>query len=224
MTKNSWDTDQLNANGELLIGNGSSLPTAGTLTQGTNCTITNGANSITIAASGSAGMTLISTATASSSATIEFTGLTSTYFMYKIIFSNLLPASNSTLYLRTSTNGGSTWDSGASNYNWRYMQTTVAGSTTASGNSSDSQIEILSSLSSAANEQSCGIIDIYNPLATGYCRMIMYGHRFGSATNQTTQHGGAARLAAADVDAIQLLMSTGNIATGTFKLYGLAAS
>jgi hypothetical protein len=35
---------------------------------------------------------------------------------------------------------------------------------------------------------------------------------------------GATRQSAADVDAIQFLFSSGNISTGTFKLYGLSAT
>ena len=45
------------ANGQLLIGNGSSAPTIATLTAGAGISVTNGSGSITIAATGSGGLT-----------------------------------------------------------------------------------------------------------------------------------------------------------------------
>jgi hypothetical protein len=53
-TNNSWNTPALLTNGQLLIGDTSTgFPLAATLTQGTGITITNGAGSITIAATSS---------------------------------------------------------------------------------------------------------------------------------------------------------------------------
>jgi len=75
-------------NGQLLIGNttGNTL-TKSTLTAGTGITITNGAGSISIAASGgSPAMTLISTLTASSNTTLSWTGLT--LKTYLLVFTN----------------------------------------------------------------------------------------------------------------------------------------
>ena len=62
-------------------------------------------------------MVLISTATASNSASVSFTGLTSQYDEYEIQFTSVLPQTDAAaLCLRTSTNGGSSYDSGASDY------------------------------------------------------------------------------------------------------------
>ena len=51
-TNNVTNQPELTTNGQLLIGSTGVAPVASTLTAGTNVTITNGAGSITIAASG----------------------------------------------------------------------------------------------------------------------------------------------------------------------------
>ena len=54
-TVNATNTPQLTTNGQLIIGSTGALPVASTLTAGTNISITNGAGSITIAATNSDG-------------------------------------------------------------------------------------------------------------------------------------------------------------------------
>src|SRR3990167_8133940 len=68
-------------------------------------------------ASGAGNWIKISSATASASATINFTGLTNTYSTYVVTISNLAPATDATtLWMRTSTDGGASYDAGASDY------------------------------------------------------------------------------------------------------------
>ena len=52
-TNNSTNTPQLTTNGQLIIGHTANVPSVSTLTPGTGISITNGAGSITIAATGS---------------------------------------------------------------------------------------------------------------------------------------------------------------------------
>jgi hypothetical protein len=57
------------------------------------------------------GITLISSQTASASASISFTsGITSTYKAYKFVFSNMHPASDGGFQLNFSTDGGSNYN------------------------------------------------------------------------------------------------------------------
>jgi hypothetical protein len=66
---------------------------------------------------------LIETQTASSSATIDFV-LPSGYSKFEIVFADIVPATdNAAFWLRTSTDGGGTFDSGASDYAWHYTFT-----------------------------------------------------------------------------------------------------
>lgn len=54
-TNNSTNTPQLTVNGQTFIGSAGNNPVAATLTPGTGISVTNGAGSITISSSGSAG-------------------------------------------------------------------------------------------------------------------------------------------------------------------------
>lgn len=54
-TINSTNTPQLTTNGQIIIGSTGAFPVAATITAGTNITITNGAGSITIAATNEPG-------------------------------------------------------------------------------------------------------------------------------------------------------------------------
>jgi len=131
--------------GKVLIGSGAGRPAAANITGDSNVTITNGTNSIEVSSAATGGaLTKISTATASTSASIDFTGLTSSYFLYIIRYSNLQPATDATtLILRTSTDGGSSYDSGASDYSWSLFQANESGSESGSADTADSSITVL---------------------------------------------------------------------------------
>ena len=73
-TNNATNTPQLTSNGQTFIGSAGNNPVAGTLTAGTGISVTNGAGTITIANSGSAGW--VDQATASVTRAVN-TGYTS---------------------------------------------------------------------------------------------------------------------------------------------------
>jgi len=216
--------------GKVLIGSGAGRPAAANITGDSNVTITNGTNSIEVSSAATGGaLTKISTATASTSASIDFTGLTSSYFLYIIRYSNLQPATDATtLILRTSTDGGSSYDSGASDYSWSLFQANESGSESGSADTADSSITVLGvaggsdEMGSGANEMGCGNIYIFNPSAAKYSFVFCQGTYFNEATQLITNYSGGYRISAADVDAVQLLMDAGNISIGDFVLYGVS--
>lgn len=233
MTQNAWDTDFPNANGEILIGSGSGRALAANITGDANISITNGSNSITVdnnASAGSGGLVLISTATASTSSSINFTGLSSTYIAYLIYFLNVAPASDAvTFCMRTSTDNGSSYDSGASDYSYNAVSTT-AGGRNLTVNLNNSYMLIAGPASSpwelgnASNEKLNGYLVLYNPSATTYTQAqgqcVYYSEGAVSVhTNLVNM-----RKSAADVDAITFFMDSGNISSGDFILYGFTAS
>lgn len=227
MTQNAWDTGAPITNGQLMIGSSSGQPSAATLTAGSaNLTITNGAGTSTIATvSGNGDWEKITSSTASSSATIDFTGLSSTYLAYRIVISNLQPASDGVNFnLRTSTDNGLNFDAGASDYQWCKIVTTTSGDSD-DVDTADSAIEIvgLGSLGSNTNEKcNCDIL-IFNPSATKFTKVIFVSHFFNTSTTRESQQGGGYRQSTTAIDAIRFLMSSGNIATGNFVLYGMKA-
>jgi len=171
--------------------------------------------------------TKLATATASASATIDFTGLTSSYNAYLVVLSNIAPATNAVdLWLRTSADGGSTYDSGASNYEWGGFTVTGSAATATGGSTGDNKIKlggIAATLGNGANQESGGHVLIYKPSASSFCRMNWQISCVRSDASVDHIYGGGSRLSAAAVNAIRFLMSSGNIASGTFDLYGLAA-
>lgn len=100
-------------NGQIPIGSTGVDPVLNTITAGSGISVTNGAGTITIAATGvpGGGLTLIQSQTASGVASLNFiTGITNTYRNYFIICDNLSSATSSnSLFVQLSTNGGSSY-------------------------------------------------------------------------------------------------------------------
>jgi len=173
-------------------------------------------------AAGGGAMELISTGTASSSATIDFTGLSSTYFAYVVYMSNVVPVTNSVNFImRTSTNNGSSYDSGASDYKYVGSRTSYSSGPTPSitGSAADSSIEIYPTMSNTSTDAGSFCLTIYNPSLANTGRISWEG-----TASTSDRYGSGIRNTAADIDAIRFLMSSGNISTGTFKLYGIKAA
>jgi hypothetical protein len=172
------------------------------------------------------GWELISSATASSDATIDFTGLSSSHKIYRVVLTDIVPASDGfSLNVRTSTDGGSTFDAGASDYAYYYQYhgLTVADDTLVGRNTGTTNMFIANSLGTSANESLSGYFDIYMPSEATYTKCAYQVVMGLSTGDQYLFFGSNIRLSAADVDAIRFLMSSGNIASGTFTLYGLKA-
>ena len=161
------------------------------------------------------GITFLASATASASATVEFTSLIdSTYNMYLIVWEDVKPATdNVDFHFRTSSDGGVSFDSGASDYSY-YLETSGTLGATFIKLSSGSR------LGNDTNEKADGFMFLMNPSAASYTTLHSQCMYLGVTTNFIKAQVSGIRNSAADVDAIQFLMSSGNIASGTFKLYG----
>jgi hypothetical protein len=168
--------------------------------------------------------TLIATETASASSALNFTGFNSTLYRdYKLVLSNILPAtSGDILWLRTSSNGGSSYDSGASDYAWGWAGVSAGAGAVTGNDTADAQIAISRASGNSANQGFFGEINLISPVTAQYCNAIWQVNHIESASSRfTAVTGGGSRLAAADVDAVRLLFSTGNIASGVVQFYGL---
>ncbi len=166
---------------------------------------------------------LVATTAASSSATIAFTGLTTSYEIYKVIISNLIPQTTNThLRLQFSANNGSSYQTGATAY--FYCGSNMDQGATASwnnGNPSYIQLDHTGiSTTANANTWEITFIETATSLTDNGCS---WQGRYLDATG-TFQIGvvGQGRYNGTQAtNAIQFLMSSGNISSGTFKLYGL---
>lgn len=165
---------------------------------------------------------LIASATASSSATVDFTGLTSSYVAYRIVGAYVKPATdNVDMYFRTSTDGGSSYAASATDYEYSGHVIDSAGSQSTFGSAGAAQITMWDNQGNAAGESGSFTLDIFNPSAADHVTVVWVSNFAGATTVQQWQTGGGRRDAAADVDAIRFLYSSGNVASGEFRLYGM---
>jgi len=229
MTKNAWDSPLPTANGQLLIGQDSGPPAWATLTAGTGTSISNTAGGATINFDDALqDFELIATVTASGASEVTFTGLSSTYDTFWISFQGVQPTNDAEImYLRTSTDNGSTYDSGASDYAWSSSGTNDGGTIDPEGSSADTQISLAGDQSSeelgnSTNETLSGNLTIYNPLDTQWTKFNFNFTYLDLSGDSNSLTGGGARLSTADVDALRIFMATGTI-NGLFKLYGFKA-
>lgn len=172
--------------------------------------------------------TLLQQGIASASATIDFVFDNNTeYLAYKILIYNLRPATDAVnLLMRTSTDGGSTYDAGASDYGWvnSNRDYTTTATSNGDGDNADTAIQLNDDgfpLGNAANEISEFEILINRAQTPRFISCIYTGVTTDAASVRYSQTGSGTRLASADVDAIRFLMSSGNITSGVFNLFGM---
>jgi len=177
----------------------------------------------TPAAGGS--LTLISSVTASGSASVNFTsGITSTYDTYVVYGEGIVPAEDDReLYIRTSTDGGSSFDNSSGNYNWiinEYETGSYAGSNSASDASGRM---VVAGIGNASGESINFKMYIHAP-SNAALQTFMDGEVVFMRATGVMRHNrfGVRRISAADVDAIQFIMGSGNITSGRFSLFGIA--
>jgi hypothetical protein len=169
------------------------------------------------------GRKLLATKTASASATLDFTEFNNAvYRRYEFEFDDILPAtSGEDFILRTSTNAGSSYDAGASDYRWSYGGTTNS-ATYVSASSGDTAIEICGLVSSAAGDFGvCGELELM-ACKTGRRTLSKSFVVYESSSNVTVQlTGGGTRLATQDTDAVRFLFTAGAITSGTIRMFGI---
>lgn len=168
------------------------------------------------------GNILLQTKTASSSATIDFTSvIDSTYKKYLIECINVIPASDAILYLRYSTDNGGSYP--VSGYNYHMDISTMQADTYLGINSTSAvAIFLTGTIESSGYQGYCGSISLYNPSSATPKSCVTTGCIVNSSGDVANASGaGSAFSITAPVTAIRFLMSTGNIASGTFKLYGV---
>lgn len=172
------------------------------------------------AAGGGGGLVPISKVTASADSAIDIS-LTGGYSAYRLMIRDLIPSSSARdLLIRTSTDSGSTFDSGSANYYYTYFY--QAGSSSGAGNTGTSILMVKSIKDSTALDALYGWIDIFPSDGThGTYFRGSFGYEFSSSYPASSMGTGSRRDATAITD-IRLFMSVGNIDSGEFHLYGVA--
>lgn len=186
--------------------------------------VTTSASGSTVTINGGGGggtWTLLQTQTASSSAYIEFTAnITSSYRLYVFLLENVIPDDSSAdnfFYVRLSSNNGSTYYTGASDYGWEYHSNDLLGT---GRDASDPQIRIGMADSYDAGSNVSGTVWLLKPSDVQRCKMyssIVCGKLIAFTNGASCLNYEVA------VNAIKFYFAIGNISTGTFRLYGVAA-
>jgi len=175
---------------------------------------------------------LISTQTASGSASISFTGIDSTYDVYQFEFINIHPATNSAYFqVNLSIDNGS-------NYNVTKTTTYFHAYHNEAGDDSALEYDAARDLAQSTsyqdisyqtgndNDQSAsGTLQLFNPSSTTFVKHFItninsYSDVSGTDYTINTYVGGYGNTTSA-VDAIQFKMSSGNIDAGIIKMYGI---
>jgi hypothetical protein len=195
--------------------------TSGAITLAANAVA--GTNTLTLpAATGTLGMVLISSQTANSSSTIDFTSISNnTYSAYKVIADNIVCSVNGTsILMRVSV--GSSFQTG-SVYGHRTYRWVAAGAAP-SGSNSDTAIYISPSGDTMSNSSTNGNsfeLTAFNQAQTNTYKRYVWSFD-GLCSDQLTAAGGAYYLSTSNaVDGFRFFMSSGTFVTGTFKLYGI---
>ena len=162
---------------------------------------------------GQGGLVLLSTMTASNSTTIDFVGImTSAYKNYQLFFNNVVPVTNNTV-LRMLYGSGSSFSSSGYNAGCRYVASNSSSFAVIS-DPSQTYIPLTNTVSSTAGQGASGFINIYN-IGSGLNPSINGLSTWSGFT------GWFADESHSNINSIRFLMSSGNISSGTFSLYGV---
>ena len=176
------------------------------------------------------GMTLISEQTASGSATIDFTsGIDDTYDKYVFKFYDIHPATDSQYFsFQGSTNGGSTYATTvtttdfAAYHNESDSASGLGYETGADQAQGTAFIKISNTVGNGADESCVGYLNLYNPSSTTFVKHFINRSQTYQATDYSVDEYKAGYFnTTSAINAVQFKFLSGNIDSGTIKMYGV---
>jgi hypothetical protein len=184
---------------------------------------------ITALANVSEGITLISSQTASASASISFTtGIDATYKAYKFVYVNINPATDNTNFtFNMSTDSGSNYNVTKTTTIFRAYHDeadtiTEVGYRSTEDLAQSTAFQILAlSIGSGADESVSGSMQLFNPSSTTYVKHFIANNNAYYFANYSMDNfiAGYGNTTSA-VNAVRFQMSSGNF-DGTIYLYGI---
>ena len=199
-------------------------------------------NATTIADAGAFSVSLgsmvhIKTVTASNAATVSFVHgsssvvLDSTYPIYKFEFINMHPITTNRIFSVGFRDGSTDYDATKTTTSFRSIHTENDDTASVAYTANDdiaqgTGFQSLANGVGAGNDESLsGEMYIFNPSSTTFVKHFIATVNFYEDANMSVQHftSGYCNVTAA-IDAVQFKMSSGNIDSGIFKLYGIKDS
>ena len=216
---------------------GNNLTTGGVFTADAvnNTSVTNVTDFTSVPGGGS--LKLLSTQTASASATISFTsGIDSTYDSYVFKFYNIHPATDNTYFtFQTSTDGGSNYNTTTTSTCFKAFRSEASGTTVGlnrefayRGDSDQAQGTAFQRFHGDGgigndNDQNGAFnLQIFNPSSTTFVKHYIINASVSTAADYLVNSYVAGYFnTTSAIDAIQFKMSSGNIDDGIIKMYGV---
>ena len=171
------------------------------------------------------GETLLAPPTAaSSSSSVDFTGLDSTYVDYSVLFQDVkLATDNVDFWFRNSIAAS------FATANYFHVRLGVESATPdkfAGSSSSDAKMVLDSSLGNDTGERINGSLRIFNPSQTTYPKAVIWDITGVSAGGVYRRAWGFGRYTGANgaIDGLRFMASSGNIESGNFYLFGRRAA
>jgi hypothetical protein len=184
------------------------------------------------AAAGGGATTLISSLSLSGSAGVFTSGIDSTYDRYTFVGIGITVSVDFAKFdLRTSSNGGVSYDSGASDYDFGVQEFVLNSGTTIGinpdGDNAHFALRLIgNSISSIGNAADEGIqsfvLDLFNPSDTAQFKRLSWEVVFGTGNSNETviTRGGGSRRSTSIIDAVEFSLNTGVFNSGNIYLYG----
>jgi len=181
-------------------------------------------------ATGAGVMTLLSTQTASSDSTIDFTsGIDSTYKEYVFKIYDIHPETNNVHFQVNFRDGGSAYDATKTTTYFRAFadegdSSTGIGYDDTVDLAQGTGVQILNQTVGNDNDQSCaGTLHLYDPSSTVFVKHFMFRGNRAQSSDFTVDDfvAGYCNVTAA-IDGVQFSMSSGDIDAGVIKMYGVS--
>ena len=169
-------------------------------------------------------MVLVSSATASSSASIEFS--LGNYKEYKFFFVNIHPATASTFQFQSSTDNGSSYGvTLTTTACWSFHSEDGSNSTLGYNTGGDlaqsTSFQRLMRITTDNDNSGSGYLHLFNPASTTYVKhFISNSNELNENYTQNEFYGGYFNTTSALTN-IKFQMSSGNIDAGTILMYGI---
>ena len=192
------------------------------------------ASNVAIGAAGA--LVLLETHTASASSSLDFTTRNATgqsgatfqsdYDEYLIEFVGLVPATNNVgIGLRVTTDGGTTWISTGS-YAWTHWVYGPAG-TGQTANTAQTEIRVIGfvNVSSTSTFAVNGCVRLFSPLSTALHKAVGGQITFwDTGPSLVVDMFSGAYSATSAINGIRVIATSGNLASGSVRIYGVAKS
>ena len=213
--------------GDILYRDGSGLQRLAKGTAAQVLTVNSGATAPEWAAPAAGGAWTYIIANSANTTYRDFT-LSSSYDLFAFSFQGVVgTVDGQGMRMRTSSNAGSSYDSGGSDYNWRYDYHDTTGTNFISYNTTNGDSIIMTyGIGTGSVYHFSGILYVHSAPSTSKHALMHWSlPGIHSTSNRIHENKGfGSRNTASAIDGIRFYMNSGNFSGGIIRLYGISNS